>query len=1356
MADVSTAVRRLQIETTVTGASDAAAQLGRLNSSYQSNSTAATAAEKAGGQYESRLVAMQRQVDAMTRTQIAQNVALAANAAALSNSNSAVAAANDNASKSFASSGIEVAAWANRLKTAGEAAYTFSPAFRSVVNGLAAPALNAASTALVAVASGMVLATNAAGSGLVRLGAAAAAVAPSFPAVSAGITSAGIAMQAFNPTLTSLAGAILSKLLPALRLLGAVSFVVNAAKLVGEAWELGGQKLEEYRQIAEKAAAVDLSVTYFQKLTKGAEDAKIPVDALTKAFTSLQAASADQLGGSALQNRLDASVKAGNFAGNSGVQAYAQANTTQQRYEAIVSLIHQAMEDGQRLAALDIAKTAFGTDAADNLRKDAEYFDRLNAAAAKISDTQIVSPEDVSRALDLKNRYDAAVTILEQRWHPVQDLLTDAGIKMQEAWVGIVEQIAKAVTGVTDLVMKIAQTDWNDLATFFGYVQKGANAAGKWITDNTTTAASRSAAETSFGISSDPVEMAKGTDAYSAAVDKLRIGLQNQAAVQQGVSETNTVAQKVLGDTSHAIDTAAKATSDHKDALDRAMDTIEKYIQSTNAAAKSVDAGAFEQQKAKTIAELTAAAMRDGKTDLAQYADEWDKLGARAGQAALDLAKAQVQSQIKFDRATINLTPEDAQIASQLRKIYPDVTTALNSTEAAQIRLNGELRDAKDITAGFGNDLVGGLLRGEDAMKSLTSAASNLIQKLASKNLSNFLNGGSLFGDQSLASAQGALGVASAGVAGYQSGNPLTGALGGAMAGATFGPAGAVVGGVAGLIGGIFGADAQSKAKLEAAKQTWKDAAPAFDQFINTMTGGVQGDLAASFQNARQQFSAFQKQAREAQDAAGEARATDALMTYIVHQAQTFVSTFQATMQGLADGLGQNSPFLQAVTNVKSQLDNMKKFVDDTKTSFNVLYGSPLDDPNTGVQNGAAKGNGDALAQLNAQINAAQASARTYLLSLLQTPPALSEVQTAILNVNGTAEALQGALTELGYSADQAAAAIRDGVSKALDAIKAQFEEGLSERLNTANGQGYLNDATALLKQHAQDVTDAASLGVSQSEVAAVFHAEAQKIVDDAGLVGDSFTQFMGLFPDFNGVVKESATALAAAADQITASIKTINDYLASLKLGDNSTLSPQEKLNEAQSQFNAQLTLAQKGNADAMGTITQYASSLLDQAKAFYASSAGYGDVYGAVTDALKGLTGTTGMATGGMVPGYAAGGVVGNGMFGVDSVIARYAGGGSIGLAGGEFVMPAAQTQMHLPMLEAMRSGSASNDNGIYFASLGQQLVRAMAGCSMGEIAAIREENAALRADIRALTAAVAANKPKAPRPADRGRAA
>lgn len=367
----------------------------------------------------------------------------------------------------------------------------------------------------------------------------------------------------------------------------------------------------------------------------------------------------------------------------------------------------------------------------------------------------------------------------------------------------------------------------------------------------------------------------------------------------------------------------------------------------------------------------------------------------------------------------------------------------------------------------------------------------------------------------------------------------------------------------------------------------------------------------------------------------------------------------------------------------------------------------------------------------------------------------LTSLQTSIKGVNDEATGLKATLDQLGYGMDsQIDAAAQAQINALIAQFSTSVTTGLTQRLNTAQGNDYLNSAQSVLDQHTQDLSDAAELGNPASlmaQISATFAAEAQKVVNDAGLVGTQFNSFIQMFPQFAGVVTQSATAIQAANDNFAALTKTINDYLDSLQLGSDSILSPQDQLNAAQSQFNAQLTLAQQGNTDAIGSITQYASTLLDQAKSYYASSQGYTDIYTAVTNALKGITTqpTPGLAMGGLVPGYANGGMVGNGAFGVDSVIAKYAGGGSIALAGGEYVMPAAQTQAHLPMLDAMRNGGAASNDNSGFATLGQQFANVMAAACSAEISAMQAQTDALRSELRGLKTAIEALKPKAPRP-------
>lgn len=85
--------------------------------------------------------------------------------------------------------------------------------------------------------------------------------------------------------------------------------------------------------------------------------------------------------------------------------------------------------------------------------------------------------------------------------------------------------------------------------------------------------------------------------------------------------------------------------------------------------------------------------------------------------------------------------------------------------------------------------------------------------------------------------------------------------------------------------------------------------------------------------------------------------------------------------------------------------------------------------------------------------------------------------------------------------------------------------------------------------------------------------------------------------------------------------------------------------------------------------------------------------------TDLLKyAATAATGRAfrNGGMVPGYAGGGMISNGLPDVDSVMARLGNGALAALAGGEFISPAPVAQRYLPQLEAMRNGTYQDGNG------------------------------------------------------------
>lgn len=671
----------------------------------------------------------------------------------------------------------------------------------------------------------------------------------------------------------------------------------------------------------------------------------------------------------------------------------------------------------------------------------------------------------------------------------------------------------------------------------------------------------------------------KGTPAVKEFMDEVaRIALANPALQKLGVELINSVgdankfamALKQVNDALKLInggklsedergrlglpDVTPQKISAYEQLIDRTKDRIETLKLEAQTAGQVT--GAVEALKLQQDA-VAAAKKSHVAVDQAQIDNLKQELIYR--QKLKDIAT--VNADIEFQNKTALLNPQDVAIAQQLRSIFGnDIPAALESSQAAAIRFNNTLKSIGDLVrqsaTAFATDLVNGLRQGNSLMSSLGNAARNLSQALTSKAFTDLFSGN----------------FVAAGIEGLGA-----------------------------LITGLFG-DAQAEKdkqaqQLQQAADTWRQAGPEFKKFITEMTGGVQGDLAQQIDTAAEQMQKLQDEARAAGDWTAVQQIQEAYTKHITSIKQTFIDSFDEMTQALESGLGTDSPFLKAVENVKNALTAALKFIDDTRTVS--IYSA--NNPGGTID--------------STMIDRARLAEQGYLLSLLQTAKPLSTVQEGLLKIQGTASALQGALEQLGLSSDAAAAAIKDGVTKAIDALATDFSDSLTRRFNAATGKDYLNSAADLLKQHQQDLADAAALGNDPALLArinATFAAEIQKLVDDTGLAGSAFSDFIKLFPEFTDAIHQGATE--------------IQKYIDSLKLGSNSTLSPQDQLALAQSNFQKQLGLASHGDAGALASITQYAQTYLDQAKSFYASSGGYADIFSAVTAALQALIGGTG----------------------------------------------------------------------------------------------------------------------------------
>lgn len=188
-------------------------------------------------------------------------------------------------------------------------------------------------------------------------------------------------------------------------------------------------------------------------------------------------------------------------------------------------------------------------------------------------------------------------------------------------------------------------------------------------------------------------------------------------------------------------DAAEKAGKEAESAVkrfDSALSSAAKNAATVAASADALGLGAGALARMQTEARLTEAAMQAfGKVS----DDVKGKITAQAnaaGEAADKLARARVASSTEFGAKTAFLTPEDAQIASQLASIYGnDIPRALQSTEAAGLRAVNTLREishvGQEINRGFLLDFTQQIRNGASAMDALKAAGLNALGKISDK-----------------------------------------------------------------------------------------------------------------------------------------------------------------------------------------------------------------------------------------------------------------------------------------------------------------------------------------------------------------------------------------------------------------------------------------------------------------------------------------------------------------------------------------------------------------------------------------------------------------------------------------------
>lgn len=742
MADV---VRRLTISATSTGIDEQTGKLNKLSDASTQLATVTDTNAKRSLSAEAALARLTNTIDgaAASQAKIAAgtktlNDALAQgiitqekynqNLALLKEKYGEVGAANDNAREGFSKTGIEAASVVNHLKQA-------SPAFRGLVNAGVVTGVAAVGTAAAATTTGI----QALGAATVTGAAAIGRLGPAFAPIAGAVTTAGTAMAGFTGftglaggAVLGLTGRLLSFTAAMLRVAGPIMLVLDAIKLIEFAWSSAGEKLEQYSTISKDALSVGVTPEYMQRVGKSFEDAGGKIADATELLKKFYGVSVDKLGGSDLQKKIDSHIDAGNLDKNSGVDKFSDAIGTEAKYRAVLDLLKQMTDEGKKLAAIDIAATFASPDQLEAFRQNSDYFLQMQEAADKIAATKLVNQQDIDDATALKSRYDEAVKILSERWIPFQETITAGGMALHRAWVTIVEDIAAAVGWVEKLATSIANIkipDW--LKT-----------AGSTMARALVPLPLQVAAQAGGAVADHLNGLAPAQTGLSDAQSRLASGLSNPNSVAAARAQTIGISDKLRPDTSREFKQAAGAANDYNDAVTRAINTLNKHVLQQEADTKAVGLGAAELARYRAEAAETAAKQANGGKETEEQAAEFARLKEAAAAAAEAMAKAQVASDIKRGDQLMFASAEDVKIANQLKSIYgDDIPAALNSAEAAAIRMNDTMKSiadsVRDMASAFANNFISSIMSGKSAMESLKGAANDLGKSLTKAGVDN-------------------------------------------------------------------------------------------------------------------------------------------------------------------------------------------------------------------------------------------------------------------------------------------------------------------------------------------------------------------------------------------------------------------------------------------------------------------------------------------------------------------------------------------------------------------------------------------------------------------------------------------
>lgn len=519
----------------------------------------------------------------------------------------------------------------------------------------------------------------------------------------------------------------------ALDLAGKVALAVGAYKLMTAAISGAREQMQQMVDIADKAQNLGVSPAFLQAFTSEARKLKVEAgeleSALDHAFNATKDRSPIDIGEwSVGEEKITAVEKAlrvynetlAKDAGQQlqGLVLFRDAQTQEDKIKAVLAAMIQLDQIGQHAASLDLGEKMFGTAIIDRMRQGKTSAESMLQTIREASDKAdgIFSNALVERAKEVDDQLKIAHQRLSTALKPSWDDLASVMMDIKGAWADVIGYIAKAVELSNKLPripgMPASASDLDAKRDALAQVNARLNGTGVGLLGS---------------VNLPPLSIPGLGQVYAGTTADLeahRDRLQKEiAALTANGEQYGPPAPNQTRGTGPAP--TKISTGSNVDKLDTAADSIEKRTAALQAEAAGLDLSTAAREKNKIAAQLQVVAMQAnaaaGKGEgvvTAEQRQRIQEVTEAYGKATEAIEKATVAQSIRRGRQTSLLDPQDVQIAEQLKGLYPDVGTALNSVEASAMRTNEAMRS---IGSTMSSSLTSGLADILDGTKSVSA-----------------------------------------------------------------------------------------------------------------------------------------------------------------------------------------------------------------------------------------------------------------------------------------------------------------------------------------------------------------------------------------------------------------------------------------------------------------------------------------------------------------------------------------------------------------------------------------------------------------------------------------------------------